>query len=246
MTQTAMVEQLRARIRAIEAPPRRRRTASLAAGLDDALPWRGLPLGCLHEVMETAGDAASATAFLTALVARLPDSRAPVLWCRRAGSDRERGGLYAPGLRRLGLAPRRLLLAQAKDAAGVLWAMEEELRQPGLAAVVAEVAEAGFTASRRLQLAAEASGVTALLLRPRESTAATAAVIRWGVRSRPGAPPGTGLWSDGPRWEVELVHCRGGAPGRWTLEWRNATGDFTVAADVRDGPAGPQRTQMAG
>ena len=47
-----------------------------------------------------------------------------------------------------------------------LWALEEALRSPGLTAVLAEVDRLTLTQSRRLQLAAEAKGVTAFLLRP--------------------------------------------------------------------------------
>jgi len=48
----------------------------------------------------------------------------------------------------------------------VLLAMEEGLRHADLAAVVCEMSgRFGLTASRRLQLAAEASGVTAFALR---------------------------------------------------------------------------------
>jgi len=246
MAQAATVEQLRAKICAIEASTRQARATSLSTVLDDALPWRLLSLGCLHEVVGVAGDPCGAVGFLTALLARLPNSRAPVLWCQWAESDCEYGGLYAPGLRQFGFDPERLVLARAKNATGVLWALEEGLRQPGLAAVVGEVEEAGFTESRRLQLAAEASGVTALLLCPRRAAPATAAVTLWSVESRPGAPSATGLWTGGPCWRVNLVRCRGGAPGSWTMEWQNATGDFAVVADLCDGSVEPQRTQVAG
>lgn len=48
----------------------------------------------------------------------------------------------------------------------VLWCLtRRDLFAPGLAAVVGEVTRLNLIASRRLQLAAEASGVTALLLR---------------------------------------------------------------------------------
>lgn len=244
MAQAATVEQLRARICAIEASTRQVRAASPTV-LDDVLPWRLLSLGCLHEVVGVAGDPCGAVGFLTAFLARLPNSRAPVLWCQRAESDREYGGLYAPGLRQFGFDPERLVLARAKNTTGVLWALEEGLRQPGLAAVVGEVEEAGFTESRRLQLAAEASGVTALLLCPRRAAPATAAAL-WSIESLPTPPSATGLWTRGPCWRVNLIRCRGGAPGGWTMEWRNATGDFIVAADLCDGSVEPQRTQMAG
>jgi protein ImuA len=77
-------------------------------------------------------------------------------------------------------------------------------------------------AHRRLQLAAERSGVTALLLRrwrtgaeaAVERARPSAAVTRWRVAALPSADipglPGIG-W---PRWRVELLRCRGGLPDR--------------------------------
>jgi protein ImuA len=49
--------------------------------------------------------------------------------------------------------------------AEVLPVMEEGVRCPGLAGVVGEIGPLSLTASRRLQHAAEASGVVALVLR---------------------------------------------------------------------------------
>jgi protein ImuA len=64
--------------------------------------------------------------------------------------------------------------------------VEEALRCNRLAAVVAEIGELSFTASRRLQLAVEQSRVTGFILRlkPRNLTS-TACVTRWRVTSLP-------------------------------------------------------------
>jgi len=65
----------------------------------------------------------------------------------------------------VGLHPDRVIYAETHRASEVLAVAEEGLRQKGLAGVVAEVARLGLTASRRLQLAAEESGVPALIIR---------------------------------------------------------------------------------
>ena len=234
--EAATVEALRARVRAIEAPRRVRAAPFGAAGVDAALPWGGLPAGCLHEVAGAPGDGAAAVGFAVALLVRLGGT-APVLWCRRAGFDDEHGSLYAPGLQEFGFDPGRLVLVRADTAAGALWAMEEGLRHGGFAAVVGEAGDPGAAESRRLQLAAEASGIPALLLGT-QSRGLSVAVTRWQVASAPAGRPGA--------WRVELARCRGAAPDSWTLEWRYAAGSFAVAAGLRDGPAEPQRTQMAG
>lgn len=244
----ASLTALRTRIRAIEAPGEYRVASMGAPALDAALPWGGLPRGCLHEIAGTPGDAGAAIGFAAALVARLraPQQdarlRAPqdgrlhaaheearqVLWCVRGDTDSEVGALYAPGLRSFGLAPQQVLLVRAATTAQVLWAMEEGLRAGGLAAVVAEVDDVDFSTSRRLQLAAEARGVTALLIVPALS-AVSGAVTRWQLSSRGGE--GESLH---PKWSVELTRCRGGAPAAWEMEWNHATNDFAVVAGVRD------------
>jgi protein ImuA len=237
------LEALRTRIRAIEAPGAYRAASLGAPALDAALPWGGLPRGCLHEIAGMPGDAGAALGFAAALVTRLRASQADaqenerqVLWCLRADTDHEIGAPYAPGLRSLGLAAQHVLLVRTATTAQVLWAMEEGLRAGGLAAVVGEVDDVDLSTSRRLQLAAEARGVTALLIVPALSVV-SGAVTRWQLSSR-----GGGGESLNPRWHVELTRCRGGAhaawpsawPVAWEVEWSHATRDFAVVAGIRD------------
>src|SRR4051812_6813776 len=71
------------------------------AELDAHLPWGGLPLGTLHEFMESGVEsehAAAATLFVAGILARL---KGTVLWCLR-GRD-----LFAPALAGAGLHPDR-------------------------------------------------------------------------------------------------------------------------------------------
>lgn len=201
--------------------------------IDAALPGGGLPLGCLHELAEEAPG--TGTAFAAGLLARLASARAPAVWVVR-GRD-----LHAAGLAAYGLTPDRLIAVSAPRAADALWAMEEALRCTSLSAVLAEAGDIGLTASRRLQLAAESSGVTAFLLdRERRRRAGTsAAVSRWRIAAAPSGPEESGPNSsgDGPgvgevRWRVALDRCRGGRPGEWLLEWRAGR-----LAEVADRPA---------
>jgi len=236
MALSSTVQELRAQVRAIEAPEPRAGAVTLAGGQgtsEGEMP--DLALGCLHEVTGDPGDLCAATGFTAGLVARLfqhTGAGAPVLWCGRTLTSHEHGGLYAPGLDEFGLGPERLLVVRARTDTQVLWAMEEGLRCRALSAVVGELDDPGFTPSRRLQLAAEANGVTAVLLRTR-SAAAIGAVTRWHVTSAPTKRDSMNI----PRWQVQLERHRGGDLGRWNVEWRDETGDFSVAASVRDGPA---------
>jgi protein ImuA len=105
-----------------------------------------------------------------------------------------------------------------------------------------------MVAGRRLQLAAERSGITALLLRRwRTGVAAAAererpsvAVTRWRVAalpSLPGIEPGIGT----PRWRVELLRCRGGEPAAWDLEVADASGLVRLSAELADRSAALRR-----
>jgi protein ImuA len=100
-----------------------------------------------------------------------------------------------------------------------LWTIEEALKCDGVTAVIGEMQELSFTASRRLQLAVEQSGVTGFLIRKNPRSLATACVTRWKITplasEQQDGLPGLGF----PRWNVELVKVRNGKPGTWQLEW---------------------------
>ncbi|MBM6595425.1 ImuA family protein [Microvirga pudoricolor] len=206
------------------------------AAVDRHLPGGGLARGALHEVVE-AGPAAefagSATLFAAGIAARL---KGPVLWCLT------RRDLFAPGLALAGLAPGRVIYVEGGRDRDVLPLVEEGLRERGLAAVVGEVTRLSLLASRRLQLAAEASGVTALLLRrwwtvaEKDVTALpSAAVTRWRIApaaSEPAPAPGLGR----VQWQVDLMRCRGGAPCSWILEACDETGRLAVPASLARRP----------
>ena len=208
-----------------------------APAIDAVLPWRGLPCGAVHEIAGAALDGA-ATGFCSVLLARLAADGRSVLWvCPQ-------DDLYGPGLVRFGLKPERLILVRAHRPAEILWAIEEALRCRGLAAVLGEVAGLSLAASRRLQLAARKSGVTALLLRQRAAAPVTTAVTRW----RAAAAPGSGA-SLAPRWHIDLVRCRGllhgeeGYVSRWLVEWQ--ADRLAVVPDLRNRPAVAAPRRMA-
>ena len=118
--------------------------------LDRHLPAGGLALGALHEVAgggNGAIDGTAAALFAAGVAAR---TRGQVLWCVT------RKDLFAPSLAQAGLSPDRVIYVEAGDEKTVLACFEEGLRHGGLGAVVGEVARLSMTASRRLQLCAEA------------------------------------------------------------------------------------------
>jgi protein ImuA len=272
-----LVSELRERVRRIERPVETRHGILPfgIAAIDRALPGGGLARGALHEILGVGSDEedsalpAAFAAVIAGRLTRLPTSpslsplkggegkqalplSAPgggegwgevgvVLWCL------PRPDLYGPGLAAHGLDPRRVVLVRASRGAEILWAMEEGLRAPGIAAVVGEVGSLPMVASRRLQLAAERSGITAFLLRrwrdggqaARERALPNAAVTRWRIATLPSRPlrdePGVGH----PRWHIELLRCRGGEPACWEMEVPDATDHVSLAAALADRPAAP-------
>ncbi|MEC9346303.1 MAG: hypothetical protein VYB54_08750 [Pseudomonadota bacterium] len=208
------------------------------AALDTHLPWGGLPVAGLHEAGGLAATAFSVL-LVRALLARPGESR-PVLWCQSEMSERERGRLHGPGLADLGLDPGRFIFVTPRREREVLWAMEEALVSGAVAVAVAEAGALGMTESRRLQLAAGRGGATGLVLRgPESDRGASAALTRWRVDPA-GAPAagGSPLPLPGPaRFDLSLWRCRGGTPGRWSLEQDAETFRFTVAAALVDRPA---------
>jgi protein ImuA len=254
----ALLKELRCRIGKLERTAGAAAAGAVAFGaaaIDGALPWGGLPAGVLNEVLGLgpASGFAAVSGFAAALAGRAGGGRGAVLWCRRGR------GLYGPGLAALGLDPGRLIVVHGDGDADVLWAMEEGLRSGALAAVLGEAVGPPAVALRRLQLAAEAGGAVALLLRATGSdTAASPATTRWRVAAAP-TRASCGRWPGPPRWRVELLKCRGGtspspaAPRSWLVEWRGPAGDgksdrvrkhdetggFVVAAELRHRSAEP-------
>ncbi|MDH3232545.1 MAG: hypothetical protein OEQ29_03395 [Alphaproteobacteria bacterium] len=225
--------------------------------IDEALPWGGLPLGALHEITGVAERDLAAQSFAAVLLGVLAQADRghhggrPVLWI---APDE---GPYAPALPGFGLDPAQVTTVRARRPTDALWALEEAVRCPSLAAVLAEGPRPDFAQSRRLQLAASESGVTPLLLQPAlDPLPSSAAVTRWQVKAAKSAPESqmeeSGDETAGSetvgyaRWRLALLRCRGGRPRNWLAEWNHETSclkahrleadSLAVAADARDRP----------
>lgn len=159
-----------------------------------------------------AGDGRDAGAIGFALAQARGDK--PLLWVQDRMSILETGRPYPPGM------SADLIHVEARDAKAVLWAMEEGLKCAALHAVVGEIwgspKTLDFTATRRLAVSAERSGVAAVMLLFGAVPNLSGARMRWRVSSRPSPPhpwdpsaPGAQAWS------LDLFKARGVPPGRW-------------------------------
>ncbi len=180
-----------------------------------AFPNKTYPLAAVHEFISTSTEHVSATnGFISGLLNGLMQDGKACVWISKART------LFPPALKLFGVAPDQIIFIDLQKEKDLLWVMEEALKCEGLAAVVGEINEISFTASRRLQLAVEQSRVTGFLLRHRPHNLNTiASVARWRITPLPtelaDKIPGVGF----PRWNVELLKIRNGKPGSWQLEW---------------------------
>src|SRR5579863_3996296 len=187
---------------------------ALPGPLKNAFPQAEFPRGAIHEFIAAgAEDAATTAGFIAAVLGTLMRNGGATIWISTCRT------IFPPALTSFGISPDKIIFVDLKKEKEILWAIEEALKCNGLAAVVGEIPELSFTASRRLQLAVEESRVTGFILRrnPR-SINITACLTRWKITSLPSeltGLPGVGF----PRWKAELLKVRNGRPGSWEMEF---------------------------
>jgi protein ImuA len=216
-----------------DADPGTARFATGCAAVDAALGG-GLARARLHEVYAAADDDAGSAAGFALLLGHIARPLgADLLWLRTLGAQRA-APLYAPGLAELGVDPGTVVLGVVPDDVALLQCAADAARCGALGALVIEAWGAApridLTASRRLALACEASGVTAFLLRVRAGAVPSAADTRWQVA----AAASTALPANAPggsAFAVELLRRRAGPAGQhWQLEWDRDRNAFDEAA----------------
>lgn len=183
--------------------------------IKNAFPNASFPLGAVHEFMVAGAEDAAATAgFVGAVLASLMHRGGASIW---VSSSRL---IFPPALKSFDIAPDKIIFIDLQKEKEILWAMEEALKCDGLSAVIGEMKELSFTASRRLQLAVEQSRVTGFILRRNSrSWNTTACLTRWKITSLPSELPGDMSGVGFPRWNVELLKVRNGKPGSWQMEF---------------------------
>lgn len=167
----------------------------------------------------------AATGFALAHIAR---KGLPVLWVQDRLSRSQAGGPCLAGLDGISV-----LRVEANRPADVLWSMEEGLRTAALGGVLGEIwgdpPVLDFTATKRLNMRAQASGVPVWMIRRACPNVGgghnlSAARNRWRVASLPSAPPLYDTRAPGePAWQVELFRSRALPTGRWVARYDRAT-----------------------
>ncbi|HVJ85573.1 MAG TPA: hypothetical protein VM452_07995 [Caulifigura sp.] len=210
-----------------------------ASVLDQLLSREGVETGSLTEWISERAEGAMTFALLAA--SQTLRSREGALM---AVIDRDQH-FYPAVLPGWGVPLERVVLIRPSSQADALWAWEQSLRSPGIAACVGWLPEASSVAIRRLQVAVEQGGGQGLLVRPvRAMREPSWADVRWRVTPvpmvrGPMARPGP---RQGRRFRVELVRCRSQFSGGVAdVEFSpHAANPVRVAAAVAD-PAIPLR-----
>ena len=177
----------------------------------------------LHEIYVTQeGDGVAAMGCMLALARQVAGKR-PLLMVQQDMMTREWGLPYAPGFAEFGLTPDLFIHVLTQDVQSALQAGLEGARCAALGAALisfrGEARAYDLTASRRLSVAARASGLRIFLMRSAASVMPSAAETRWSI----GAAPSSTLMAQAPgkpSFAATLLRQKSGKQDlRWLLEW---------------------------
>lgn len=209
-----LVEALRHQIARLERGPSQCPSEPVSTGcegLDRVLPDGGFCRGSLVEwLVVGAGSGGETLALIAARQA-----------CRQRGALVVLDGtreFYPPAAIRWGIELQQLIVVHAANTADNLWAFDQALRCPAVAAALAWPNKLDGRTFRRLQLAAEQGNSLGLLVRPESARHEPSwAGTRLLVEPLPCASPAAGR-----RLRVQLLHGRG------------SSGDKSVEVEIDD------------
>ena len=198
-----LVRLLERQVRRLEGV-RRQREAPLhttgCAALDRLLPAGGLPGGTTVEWLSAKpGSGAGTLALIVASHAMGGGGMLVVM-------DRQRQ-FYLPAAAAFGIDLSNTIVVRPQNERDELWALDQSLRCPAVAAVWSPLGKRSSRALRRLQLAVESGGTLGLWLRPTSIRGQPCwSEMQLLVEPRPARGPHRRL-------RVELVRSRGARPG---------------------------------
>ena len=192
--------------------------------LDLLLPEPGWRPGTLVEWLEEGEGSGAALLVLrsAARVMRVVEGGALVV-------IDQRGEFYPPAASDLKIDLNRTIVVRPSTDADALWALEQSLQCPGVAAVLCWLEALHNLVFRRLQLAVEKGGGIGFFIRPASVRPQPSwAEVRLLVQPLPGRGP-----SSGRRLNLILLRCRGGVSGgAIELEMSHETGDVHLVSQL--------------
>ena len=208
--QQALMARLTREVQRIEVSGRTRTNVAEAAPalfstgcgeMDRCLPNGGYASGTVVEYLQaSSASGATSLALTAAREALTATDRFCVFvdWCQQ---------FYPPAAAALGIDLKRVVIVRPRTLADRLWAIDQALRSPAVAAVIAEIEHMDDRAARRLQLAAERGGGVGLLVRRASAQSHPSwAEVQWLVRPLADSSAHRQL-------KLELTRVRGGRSG---------------------------------
>lgn len=209
----------------------------------DGPSWpRGIFQKGLHEIVAANGSHHPAALAFGLLAAHATADHRPLLVVSLDHNDQDNGRLYGAGLAALGIDPMLVFEAKTRTEKDLLWTVEEGVSCAGLAAVIAVLDRKerlyGFTASRRIKLRQEKTGIPVFLARHAHGDA-TAASTRSLIMARPSegilVPSNHLPLLSAPRAALQLVRHLGSPPQTWEIAF-DASNGLRMVAEVQNGP----------
>lgn len=255
---TSLMQRLSSEVRGLETAGRQATNKlTISCGceaLDQCLPDGGYAPGSVIEYLRAMPGCGASTLALTAagVAMKATDGFVVIIDTQH--------NIYPPALASWGIDLDKVVLVRPQSDVDALWAVDQSLRTPAVAAVVADVERIDDRAARRMQLAAEQGGGLAFLLRPASARRGPSwADIQWMVRglptrdasptqnvartqgsysgSYPGSYSGDASIDQDRRLQVQLVRVRGGKAGA-TVRLRVSARDGTLQEVKRHEPTG--------
>jgi len=212
--------------------------ATGAEQLDAALPHGGLPNGAVTEILCDA-PGIGATSFALRIAGRAAPEDRPIVLID--GAD----DFYPPAARRLGLQVDQVVVVRPRQLEDAVWAADQCLRCPAVAAVVARIDRLEAGQSRRLQLAAESTGNLGLILRPQSGSQRSFAAVRIALTLLAAGPAAiTASTGRGPM-QITLLKVREGMPaGPFVMGLDDEAGFVPLHSMVVNRSAGDEQRRV--
>jgi len=228
-----LVRALREQIAAIEGARRGGSDGPLSSGceaLDRLLPGRGFRWGTLVEWLAAEGGSGAGTLALYTARQAVREGGALVVL------DQARQ-FYPPAAARLGIELDKMIVVQTPREVDNTWALDQTLRCPAVAAVLAWPEKLDGRTFRRLQLAAEEGGGLGVLVRPQNARHEPSwADVRLLVEPLPAATADAGR-----RLRIQVLRGRGTTSGGSVeVEIDDETRTVHLAARLADPTAHPR------
>jgi hypothetical protein len=216
-----LIDQLRARIRSVETGNRLDDGGVVkhdCESLDRLLPERGYPRGTLVQWLSGGGQGASYLSLRVARQACLDGGALVVI--------DPLNQFFAPAAAAMGISLDHLIVLRTGSSTSpaaendLLWAIDQSLRCPAVAAVWGPIAEIDERWFRRFQLSAETSGCLGLFLQPLAAAKRPSwAEVQWLVSSsstsdRRSPTPNLSSHSAWQKIRLQLTRCRGTHTGK--------------------------------